>query len=53
MKMNWQLLDANGELIMIVNCEYDAIDLGRELHGAKVISLDFDRQEATILEYED
>lgn len=50
--MEWELLDANGELIQMVNCEYDALDIGRLLYNAKVIELDFDRQEATIKEYD-
>lgn len=51
--MDWELVDSKGDLIQMVNCQYDAIDIGRMLYNAEVICLDFSTQKATIVKYDE
>lgn len=48
--MDWKLFDQQGEFLQEVNCQYDASDIATMMYEAKAIILNFDTQEAHIVE---
>jgi hypothetical protein len=48
--MEWKLYDKQGNYLQDVNCQYDASDLAVMLYEAKIVKLDFNKQEAYIVE---
>jgi antitoxin component YwqK of YwqJK toxin-antitoxin module len=48
--MEWKLYDKDGNFLQEVNCQYDASDIATMMYNAKIIQLDFDKQEARIIE---
>lgn len=48
--MNWKLTDKNGNLLQMVNCQYDACDIAVMMYDAKIIEINFEKSEARIIE---
>lgn len=48
--MDWIIIDKDGNFLQEANCQYDCCDLSVMFHNAKKIELDFNKQEARIIE---
>lgn len=51
--LDWKLFDNYGNFLKEVNCQYDSCDISKYEFNAKSIRIDFSKQEAYIIEYED
>lgn len=49
MAFTWKLLDKEGNLIQMVNCQFDSLDFAY-MNNAKSVEVDFEKEEAKIIE---
>jgi hypothetical protein len=47
--MDWKLVDEQGDLLQMVNCQYDSLDISHWEYGAIEVSVDFKSKTTRII----